>query len=306
MSDPGKWLAWVNDEFRGVLEARVPVYDVGVFLGAAVAEALRTFDLKPFLMDRHMERLYGSMRTMGLKPPMPPEEMEALTLELVERNRPLLSEGEEVSINYFLSGGPLGAWRDLVQPGPTVVVWPQPINFARLGRELREGIGLVVPSTRQLPADCVPPRIKHRSRLHFILADREAHKVDPGSMPVLLDAASNLTETPSANVFLVKDERLATPTTRVCLAGVSRAFVLELAAELGIPAEEKDLQAYDLENADEAFITATSRCVTPVVRVNGRPLGTGKPGPMVVRLLDAWSEHVGLDIRAQMAARVTD
>ena len=101
------------------------------------------------------------------------------------------------------------------------------------------------------------------------------------------------------NLFLVTDGVIKTAGDRSVLQGVSRGTVFDLAKELGIPVSEEDLQPYDLYTADEAFFTSTSPCVLPVTRVDRRPIGTGKPGPTVKRLLQAWSETAGVDIVAQ-------
>jgi len=97
---------------------------------------------------------------------------------------------------------------------------------------------------------------------------------------------------------------LKTPSTVNCLAGISRATVLELARKLGIPAEETVLQPYDLATADEMFFTSTPYCIMPATKFNTLPVGDGKVGPVTTRLLEAWSDLVGLDIAAQAQAQI--
>ena len=141
--------------------------------------------------------------------------------------------------------------------------------------------------------------VKNFSRMNFNLAELEASDVDPEGWPILTDSRGNLTEGVGYNLFIVAKDAIRTPGDRGVLQGVSRAMVFDLGRELGIPVIEEDLQPYDLYTADEAFFTSTSPCVLPVTRVDRRPIGAGKPGPVVARLLAAWSETVGVDIVAE-------
>jgi branched-chain amino acid aminotransferase len=142
--------------------------------------------------------------------------------------------------------------------------------------------------------------MKYRSRMHFYLADHEARLVDPDASALLLDLAGNVTETGGANFLIVERGTIVSPTTANTLPGISRATVIELAAKLGIPFAERDIQVHSVMNADEAFTASTPYCLMPVTKINGVPIGDGRPGPMVRRLLAAWNEEVGLDIEKQI------
>jgi len=132
------------------------------------------------------------------------------------------------------------------------------------------------------------------------MADLEAHARDPEAWAVLLDTNGNLCEGLGSNIFVVKDGRLRTPREMFVLPGVSRATVIELAAELDIPCQEADLDLYDAYNADEVFLTSTSLCLCPVRSVNGNPIGDGSvPGPITKRLTDAYARLVDCDFVAQ-------
>ncbi len=117
---------------------------------------------------------------------------------------------------------------------------------------------------------------------------------------LLLDLDGNLTETSGANFLIVERGTIVSPTTVNALPGISRATVFELAGKLGIPFVERDLQVFSVINADEAFLTSTPYCMMPVTRINGLPIGSGKPGPIFRRLLQAWSAEVGVDIEKQI------
>jgi branched-chain amino acid aminotransferase len=135
--------------------------------------------------------------------------------------------------------------------------------------------------------------------MNFNLAELEAGDVDKAGWPILLDSRGNLSEGVGYNLFMVTDGAIRTPGDRSVLQGVSRGVVFDLAKRLGIPCVEEDLQPYDLYTANEAFLTSTSPCVLPVTRVDRRPIGRGAPGPIVERLLAAWSAEVGVDIVEQ-------
>ena len=140
-----------------------------------------------------------------------------------------------------------------------------------------------------------------RSRMQYYLADQEAHLVDPDASALLLDLQGNVTETSGANFLIVQDGTIISPPLRNILPGISRAVVIELAAKLDISFVERDIQVYNVINADEAFTATTPYCLMPVTRINGLAVGGGRPGPVYRRLMQAWSREVGLDIIKQMA-----
>jgi branched-chain amino acid aminotransferase len=144
--------------------------------------------------------------------------------------------------------------------------------------------------------------MKYRSRMHYYLADQEAHLVDPAAAALLLDLDGNVTETSGANFLMVEDGTIVSPTLRNILPGVSRAVVRELATRLGIGFVERDFQVFNVINADESFLASTPFCLMPVTRINGSTIGDGRLGPVYRRLIDAWSAEVGLDIPHQIAA----
>jgi len=191
-----------------------------------------------------------------------------------------------------------GRWAHSAGP-PAVGVFIRSLGLGRFAHLYQEGAHGVIVRSRSFAPDALDPKVKNFSRMNFNLAELEAGDVDKAAWPILLDSRGNLAEGVGYNVFLVTEDILRTPGDRSILQGVSRAMVFELAKGLGIPLLEEDLQPYDLYTADEAFFTSTSPCVLPVTRVDRRPIGTGVPGPVVHRLLAAWSEAVGVDIVEQ-------
>lgn len=133
------------------------------------------------------------------------------------------------------------------------------------------------------------------------LADHEARLVDPDAAALLLDLDGNVTETSGANFLIVERGTIVSPTLRNILPGISRQTVIELAGKLSVPFVERDIQVHSVMNADEAFLTSTPFCLMPVTRINGVAIADGQPGPLYRRLIEAWSEAVGMDIVGQFA-----
>lgn len=294
-------VVYLNGRFLPESEAGISIYDRGFLFGDLVTESTRTFGLRPFKLREHLERLAASLKATEIEPGLGRAELERLTLELLERNRAAFGPDDDAWIVHNVTRGiaALGRRPGVSYPPATVLIHCFPIDFASFAEQYRTGVHVVVPSTRQLPPQVLDPKIKHRSRLHLTLAALEAARVDPAAQAVLLDLAGNLTEAPGANFFIVTKGVVRTPSARSVLRGISRATVLELCAQLGIPAREEELQPYDALAADEAFLTSTPYCLLPVTRFNGQPVGAGVPGPLTRRLLDAWSELVGVSIVGQ-------
>jgi branched-chain amino acid aminotransferase len=207
---------------------------------------------------------------LRIDPGLDPAEMVAVTEGVLERNRHLLGPDDDYWVSQRVSRGARAVSGERPErEGATVIVECAPLPFAERARLFRDGIRVVVPATRRTPPDALTPRAKTHNYLNLILAEQEAHSLDPEAWAVLLDAHGNLCEGLGSNLFLVRDGALLTPRERMVLPGVSRRTVIELAAGLGIPCEERDLDLYDAHTADEAFLTSTSLCLCPVVSVNG-------------------------------------
>lgn len=285
---------YLNGQFVPASDAKISVFDRGFRLGDAIFDTARTFRHRPYKLREHLERLERSLRYTRIDPGLSLDEIEAITLQVVERNVPLLAEHEDVWIHQVISRGPVR------QSGPaTVVIMTEPLPFASFARFYTIGVPLMTPSIRHTPQQSVEPRAKTVSRLNLVLAELEAQQANPEAWALLLDLEGNITEYTSGNFFMVRRGTLLTPHERVSLGGISREFVLELAEELGIPTREADLTPYDAYNADEAFLTSTSKCIIPVRSLNGVRIGKSLPGLVTQRLLDAWSARVEVDIVAQ-------
>ena len=169
------------------------------------------------------------------------------------------------------------------------------IDFSQFARFYESGIHVVFPRTRAYPVESLDPKVKHYSRMNFVLANLEASDVDPEAYPVVLDIDGNIAEHIAGNFFMVSNGVLKMPSDRSALQGDTRRVILEMASRLGIPTAEEELQPYDAYNADEVFLTNTTYCILPAGRIDNRPVGDGVPGPITRQLQSAWSEMVGID-----------
>ena len=287
--------AYFNGEWMPEGEVTISPSDRGFTVGDLVFEVERTFNGVPFRLKEHVERLYRSLTYVRMDAGLSAEEMTAITEEAVERAKADHPEVTDFWMRQIVTRGTV----DLFDPpAPTVLVQvgEQGFWYADL---YDTGMHGVIAKTRAYSPQALDPKIKHYSRMNFVLAHQEAHDVEPGAWPILLDDRGFLAEGNGQNVFVVTDGVIRTPTDYAALQGVSRGMAIDLTRRLDIPLVEEDLQPYDLYTADEAFWTTTSMCVMPMTQVDRRPIADGKPGPMSQRLLAAWSEAVGIDIVGQ-------
>ncbi len=298
-------IVYLDGKLVPATQAHISIYNMGVVLGATVTDMTRTFRKRPYRLEDHIRRFYESCKYAHLDPPISPNETAKITGELIAHNAALLPPEGELGVIHFITPGENQVYAGSAGKGqgmkPTYCIHSFPLPFFLFQKVISEGAHLVVPSTRHIPPQCVDPKIKNRSRLHWWLADYETHLVDPDAMTWLLDLDGNLTESGGANVLIVKDGTVLSPSPRNILLGISRKIVFELCAKLNIPTVERDLQLHDALIADEIFLTTTPYCMAPVTRVNGIPIGDGKTGkPIFERILSAWSAEVGVDIRGQL------
>lgn len=285
-------------------QAKLNIYDLGIVLGATVTEMTRTFKKQPFRLEDHVDRLLRSLKYTRMDTGMSRDDFLKATRQLIEHNAALIPADEELGVVHFVTPGetPIyaGSAAGNARTTPTVCIHSFPLPFEFWAEKMKVGAHVVTPSIRHVPPQCYDPKMKYRSRMHYYLADKEANLVDPSAIALLLDLDGNVTETSGANFLIVEHGTIVSPTLRNTLPGVSRQTVIELAAKLGIPFVERDIQVHSVMNADEAFLSSTPFCVMPVTKINGVAIGTGTPGPVVGKLLSAWSERVGVDIAGQI------
>jgi len=301
MAEP---LVYLNGRMIPASQAHLAIYDAGIVLGATVTEMTRTFRHQLYRLEDHVNRLFRSLRYVRLDIGMSPAQLAETSRELVAKNAALLGDNDELGLIHFVTAGeyPIyaGSAAATARTTPTVCAHTFPLPWELWAEKMQSGLHVVTPSIRHVPPQCYDPKMKYRSRMHYFLADQEARLVDPDAAALLLDLDGNVTETSGANFLIVERGTIVSPTVRNTLPGISRATVIELAAELEIPFAERDIQVHSVINADEAFTASTPYCLMPVTKINGVAIGSGTPGPIFRRLLAAWSKRVGLEIERQL------
>jgi branched-subunit amino acid aminotransferase/4-amino-4-deoxychorismate lyase len=301
MTEP---LVFLNGNLVPASQAHLAIFDAGVVLGATVTEMTRTFRHVPYRLDAHLERLFRSLKYTRMDVGMTREALGAASRELLAHNAKLVDEEDELGLIHFVTAGEFpvyaGSAGRAARTTPTVCIHTFPMPFELWAEKLETGAHLVTPSIRHVPPQCYDPKMKYRSRMHYYLADKEAQLVDPDASALLLDLAGNITETSGSNFLIVERGTIVSPTLVNTLPGISRATVIELAKQLDIPFEVRDIQVHSVINADEAFTSSTPYCLLPVTKINGLPIGDGQPGPVWRRLMTAWGELVGVDIVRQI------
>lgn len=300
-----KRVVYSNGKFIPENEAKISIYDSALMFGDMVFEMTRSFNKKQFKLKEHIDRLYNSINHVEIPFSLKKEELIDLCYKTIELNEPSFSKHDEHRLVINISRGPLGIYSEIFDGKlePTIIIADFPLKWTvqGMGKLFDEGINAVITKQRAVPAELIDPKVKNRSRLHYMKAVLEVSKI-PGenNWALLLDPDGFVAEGSGDNFFIVKNNVLLTPEPRNILVGISRGYVFELAKQLGIKYEEKNLLPKDVEEADEAFMTATPFCMLPVTKLNGKNIGNGKRGKNFDLILKQWSKNVGLDIEEQI------
>jgi branched-chain amino acid aminotransferase len=275
-------VVYVNGEYVARDQARISIFDVGFLRGDAVFDTTSAWNGRIFKLPAHLERLELSLRAARIPCPLSLKELRDVIVETARRCRL-----RNAYIQTIVTRGepPVGV-RDLTQCRPGLIVFAIPYVWILSEEQIRVGGRAMIASTRALPVQCLDPKIKSLSRLHFDLAILQG-KAAGMDVSLMLDLDGRVTEGPGFNVFVVKRGEMFSPPEGI-LMGITRQTVFELAAEHHLPAREAQLTAYDLYAADEVFLTSTAGGIMPLVEIDGRPVGDGKPGPMSQRIHDLY------------------
>ena len=304
---PLERVAYFNGSILPESEVRLPLRDRGFKYGDAVFDMTRTFGHRIFKLKEHVDRLYQSLRYVGIEPEITPTEMIQRSEEVLAKNLPLIGKDDDYWVGQRITRGidvPEGD-PDSSHDGPNVIIECTPLPLAQRARLYRDGIDIVIPAIRRVGPESLSPRVKSHNYLNLIMADLEAKEHTSESWAILLDSRGFLTEGIGSNLFLVKNGTIRTPKKQGVLGGISRETVLELASASGMPVKESDLDLFDAYTADEMFLTSTSLCICPVRSVQGRLVGKyGAQGPITKQLMDAYVSFVDFDWVSQYLNRI--
>jgi len=275
----------INGKLLPKDDAKVSVFDHGYLYGDGVFEGIRVYEGNVFRLHEHIERLYESAKTIALDIQMTENEMIQATVETVAANG---MKDAYIRLVVSRGVGDLGIDPDSC-PKPTVVIIVASISL--YPEEFYEnGVSLVTSALRRIPLQCLDPRIKSLNYLNNIMAKIEAKQAGAPEA-LLLNYNGRVAECTADNIFIVKNGELKTPRlTEGVLPGVTRGAVLELGKQAGLKTKETVLGLYDLYNSLECFLTGTGAEIVPVISVDGRQVGTGKPGATTMKLLDMFRE----------------
>lgn len=298
-------IVYLNGSFVDEKEAKMSIYDSALMFGDMVFEMTRSFNKKQFKLREHLERLYAGIKILRIPINIKIDEMEELCLEVIKQNEQFFNDTDEHRLMIDVSRGPLAIYAPIfggeIQPTVIIADFPLKWTVVGMGELFDTGINAVITSQRAIPAHLLDPKIKNRSRIHYLMANIEASQI-PGknNWALLLDPDGYITEGTGDNFFIVKNKTIITPEGRNVLRGISREYIFELAAELNLKCVEKNIGLYDVYSADEAFMTGTPFCLLPVTSLNGLSIADRQRGPITSLLLNKWSENVGLDIIGQI------
>jgi branched-chain amino acid aminotransferase len=275
---------YVNGAIRPAAQAVVPVYDHGFLYGEGVYETLRTYHRVPFLYDRHMRRLRASAGYLHLDVPYSDDELRGWIDETVRAAEDL----NEAYIRVLHTRGVGELTYDLkATPTPSLVIIVKPLEEPP-ARVFEQGIKISLVSVIRNHPSSVNPIIKSNNLLNNALAMQEANRTG-AEEALMCNYRGELSECSQSNFFMVRGGVVLTPKSHAgLLEGVTRAFLFEVGRDLGIDVRDETLSPADLETADEVFITSTTRELNPVTRVDEHVIGTGKPGPVTMKLLDGY------------------
>jgi branched-chain amino acid aminotransferase len=278
---------WIDGKFHDKEHAKISVYDHGLLYGDGVFEGIRVYNGRIFRCEAHLRRLSDSARAIRLTPPRSNVEIERAMEETVKING-----FSDCYIRLVITRGTgyLGLNPNKC-PTPSVFIIADTIELYP-PEMYQKGMSIITASVTRMHPNSLSPRIKSLNYLNNILAKIEA--TDAGVPEALmLNLEGNVAECTGDNIFIVRDGLVLTPSTADgILEGITRQAIFDICKKTSIPCMEKSLQRHDVYVADECFLTGTAAEVVPVTRIDGRPVGSGQPGPITRKLIQAFHTMV--------------
>jgi branched-chain amino acid aminotransferase len=282
----------VNGRISSDRDAVISVFDHGFLYGEGIYETMRTYHGRPFLYDRHMRRLRNSARMIVLDIPFTDGELASQmhdTMAAADLN------GTEAYIRVLVTRG-IGelTYDPKATPTPSVVIIVKP-QVDPPPEVYERGVRCVIVDIVRNHPQTVNPMIKSNNLLNSALAAQEAIRKG-GFEGIMRNYRGELSECTTANLFIVKDRAALTPPLESgLLPGITREVLFEIGKEVGVDVREQVLRDDDLFSADEAFLTSTTREAVPIVTVDDRTIGSGRPGPITKKLLDGFRRRALAD-----------
>jgi branched-chain amino acid aminotransferase len=274
-------LVYIDGEYHPKGSAKISVYDHGLLYGDGVFEGIRAYNGIVFHLREHIERMFEGLRLTRIIIPLTRQELIDAVVETLRKNNFM-----DAYIRLIVTRGRGNLGLDpRSSPKPSIIIMTEPVAPAH-GKEAREkGITAVISSYRRDMVDGTSHELKSLNYIQSVLAKFQA--IDAGTDEVvMLDHRGMVSEFHGSNLFLIKQGTVHTPTSASgILHGITRSRVLKLAEELGYDVHERDITPYELLNADEVFLTGTLAEVVPVIRIQGVPIGDGKPGPVTKEII---------------------
>ncbi len=274
---------FLDGKFVNEADAKVSVFDHGLLYGDGVFEGIRLYQGNVFRLEEHLERLEYSAKAILLALPMTRAELREATCETCRVNG-LRDAYIRLVVTRGVGDLGLAPWSCAK---PTVFIIAGKISIYPQ-EHYDNGLAIVTVPTRRIGPAALPPTVKSLNYLNNILGKIEARQA--GALEaIMLNDQGHVAECTADNVFIVHKGEVLTPSaSHGALKGITRGAILDIAAELGLPVREAALTRYDIWCADECFLTGTGAEVIPVVKLDGREIGAGKPGPITARILAAF------------------
>ena len=276
---------YINGKFYSEKNSKISVFDHGLLYGDGVFEGIRAYHGRVFKLKEHIDRLFYSAKAILLNIPMSKQQLMDATVETCRKNN--LNDGY-VRLVVTRGAGTLGLNPNRCS-NPQVIIIADTIQLYPASL-YKKGMEIVTVATTRNHHNAVNPAIKSLNYLNNILAKIEANTAGYEEA-IMLNSEGYVAECTGDNLFIIKDKKMFTPSlSSGALHGITRQTSIDLVGELGVPTSEPNLTRYDLYNADECFLTGTGAEIVPVVKIDERKIGNGKPGKITKKLVKAYQE----------------
>lgn len=264
-------------------DAKISVFDHGLLYGDGVFEGIRVYNQNIFALDEHIDRLYNSARAIDLTIPITKPEMVKAIKDTLEANK---QTDAYIRIVVTRGTGKLGLDPNKCSTPEIIIITDMIELYPKALYE--NGLEIVTVTTIRNHYSSLDPKIKSLNYLNNILAKIESIRSNAGEA-LMLNKDGYVSECSGDNIFIIKNNMLLTPPESASiLIGITRNCVMKLAKDMGITVREELMTRYDLYFADECFLTGTAAEIIPVVKIDGRTIGTGKPGKITLDLLESY------------------